>query len=351
MTTKVGINGFGRIGRQVFKAIQDYHPGELEVVAFNDIGDLKTMAHLLKYDSNYGRFDGTIEVGDGELIVDGKSVKAFSEYDPGNIPWGEVGVEIVIEGTGLFRSKKASVDKQGRTVKGAESHIVEGGAKKVIITAPAKGEDITVVLGVNDQLYDPAVHHVVSNASCTTNGLAPAAKVVNDNFKIVSGFMTTIHAYTAGQNILDLPHKDLRRARAAALSIIPTTTGAARALKLVIPELDGKIDGYALRVPTPTVSIIDLTVELETPTSTEDLHKVFREAAAGPLKGILQAVDEPLVSVDFKGSTFSSSVDLPFTQVLGGGPGNMVKIVAWYDNEWGYSVRTSDLAAKIAKSL
>ena len=351
MTTKIGINGFGRIGRQVLKAVQDYHPDTLEVVAFNDIGDLKTMAHLLKYDSNYGRFDGTVEVGDNELIIKGRSVKAFSEFDPGKIPWGEMGVEIVIEGTGIFKSKKASVDKQGRTVKGAESHIVEGGAKKVIITAPAKGEDITVVLGVNDELYDPAVHHVVSNASCTTNGLAPAVKVVHDNFKILRGFMTTIHAYTAGQKILDLPHKDLRRARAAAMSIIPTTTGAARALKLVIPDLAGKIDGYALRVPTSTVAIIDLTVELETPTTTDELHKAFRDAAAGPLNGILQAVDEPLVSIDYKGNTFSSSVDLPFTQVLGGGPGIMAKVVAWYDNEWGYSVRTVDLAAKMAKSL
>ena len=351
MTTKVGINGFGRIGRQVLKAVLDYHPDALEVVAFNDIGDLKTMAHLLKYDSNYGRFDGTVEVGDSELIINGKSVKAFSEFDPGKIPWGEMGVEIVIEGTGIFKSKKASVDKQGRTVKGAESHIIEGGAKKVIITAPAKGEDLTIVLGVNDEQYDPAVHDVVSNASCTTNGLAPAVKVVHDNFKIVRGFMTTIHAYTAGQKILDLPHKDLRRARAAAMSIIPTTTGAARALKLVIPDMAGKIDGYALRVPTSTVSIIDLTVELEIPTTTDELHKVFREAAAGPLVGILQAVDEPLVSIDYKGNTFSSSIDLPFTQVLGGGPGKMAKVVAWYDNEWGYSVRTVDLAAKMAKSL
>lgn len=351
MTTKVGINGFGRIGRQVLKAVQDYHPDALEVVAFNDIGDLKTMAHLLKYDSNYGRFDGTVEVGDSELIINGKSVKAFSEFDPGKIPWGEMGVEIVIEGTGIFKSKKASVDKQGRTVKGAESHIIEGGAKKVIITAPAKGEDLTIVLGVNDEQYDPAVHDVVSNASCTTNGLAPAVKVVHDNFKIVRGFMTTIHAYTAGQKILDLPHKDLRRARAAAMSIIPTTTGAAKALKLVIPDLAGKIDGYALRVPTSTVSIIDLTVELEIPTTTDELHKVFREAAAGPLEGILQAVDEPLVSIDYKGNTFSSSIDLPFTQVLGGGPGKMAKVVAWYDNEWGYSVRTADLAAMMAKSL
>lgn len=340
MATKVGINGFGRIGRQVLKAIRDDYPGELEVVAFNDIGDLPTMAHLLKYDSNYGRFDGTVEVGDGELIVDGKSVKAFTERDPGAIPWSSLGVEIVIEGTGIFRTKET-----------AEVHITKGGAKKVIITAPAKGEDLTVVLGVNDDKYDPKTHHVLSNASCTTNCLAPAAKVVHDNYKIVRGFMTTIHAYTNDQKILDLPHKDLRRARAAALSIIPTTTGAARALKLVIPDLAGKIDGYALRVPTPTGSVVDLTVDVEKATTTEELRQAFRDAAAGPLKGILDAVDEPLVSVDYKGNPFSSSVDLPFTQVLGEGAGTMLKVVTWYDNEWGYSVRTADLAALVAKKL
>jgi glyceraldehyde 3-phosphate dehydrogenase len=340
MTTKVGINGFGRIGRQVLKAIQDYHPGKLEVVAFNDIGDLPTMAHLLKYDSNYGRFEGDVEVvGDG-LVIGGKAIKAFSETNPGNIPWGDLGVEIVVESTGIFKSKVA-----------AESHIISGGAKKVIISAPAKGEDLTIVLGVNDDLYDPAAHNVVSNASCTTNGLAPAVKVAHDKFKIVRGFMTTIHAYTNGQRILDMPHKDLRRARAAAMSIIPTTTGAARALKLVIPDLDGKIDGYALRVPTSTVSFIDLTAELETATTSEDLRQAFRDAAAGPLKGILEATDEPRVSIDYKGSAFSSSVDLPFTQILGGGSGTMAKIVAWYDNEWGYSARTADLAAMMAKSL
>jgi len=339
MTVKVGINGFGRIGRQVLKAIQENHQGELEVVAFNDIGDLKTMAHLLKYDSNYGRFAGTIEVGDGELIIDGKVVKAFKETDPGKIPWGELGVDIVVESTGVFRAKKE-----------AEKHITGGGAKKVIISAPAKGEDLTIVLGVNDERYDPANHHVVSNASCTTNGLAPAVKVTHDNFKIVRGYMTTIHAYTNDQRILDLPHKDLRRARAAAMNIIPTTTGAARALKLVIPDLAGKIDGYALRVPTATVSIIDLTVELETATTTEALRQAYRDAAAGPMKGILQAVEEPLVSIDYKGDSHSSSVDLPFTQVLGD-KGNFAKIVTWYDNEWGYSVRTADLAALMAKSL
>jgi glyceraldehyde 3-phosphate dehydrogenase len=351
MTVKVGINGFGRIGRQVLKAIRDYHPDELEVVAFNDIGDLKTMAHLLKYDTNYGRFDGSVEVVDDGLVVDGKPVKTFKETDPANIPWGDLGVEIVVEGTGIFTIKEDGVNKKGKVVKGAENHITKGGAKKVIITAPAEGEDITLVLGVNHDKYDPAKHHVVSNASCTTNGLAPAVKVVHDKYGIKRGFMTTIHAYTNDQKILDLPHSDLRRARAAAMNIIPTSTGAARALKLVIPDLAGKLDGYALRVPTSTVSVIDLTVELEKPTTTEELRQDYRVAAAGPLKGILQAVDEPLVSIDFKGDPHSSSVDLPFTLVLGKETNNFAKIVAWYDNEWGYSVRTADLAALMAKFL
>lgn len=351
MTTKVGINGFGRIGRQVLKAIRDYYPDELEVVAFNDIGDLKTMAHLLKYDSNYGRFNGSVEVGDNELVVDGKIVKAFKESDPGNLPWVDLGVEIVAECTGIFTLKKDGINKKGREVKGAENHITKGGAKKVIISAPAQGEDLTIVLGVNDDKYDPAEHHVVSNASCTTNGLAPPVKVVHDKFNIKRGLMTTIHAYTNDQKILDLPHSDLRRARAAGLSIIPTSTGAARALKLVIPEMDGKLDGYALRVPTPTVSIIDLTVELETPTTTEELHLAFREAANGTMKGILAATDEPLVSVDYKGDPHSSTVDLPLTMVMGGGPDTFAKIVAWYDNEWGYSVRTADLAMMMARTL
>lgn len=340
MAVKVGINGFGRIGRQVLKAIQENYAGELEVVAFNDIGNLNTMAHLFKYDSNYGRFDGTVEVSDDGLIVNGKKVRAFSEKDPAQIPWGDLGVDIVIEGTGIFRKKED-----------AEKHIVGGGAKKVIITAPAKGDLLTVVLGVNDDWYDPDKHHVVSNASCTTNCLAPAVKVVHDAFKIKRGFMTTIHAYTNDQRILDLPHKDLRRARAAAMSIIPTTTGAATALKLVIPDLEGKIDGYALRVPISTVSIVDLTVELENEVTTDQLHDEFRKAAAGSLKGILDAVDEPLVSIDYKGSNFSSSVDLQFTMVLGGKEGNLIKVVTWYDNEWGYSVRTADLASLIAKKM
>jgi glyceraldehyde 3-phosphate dehydrogenase len=338
MTVKVGINGFGRIGRQVFKAIRDFYPDTLEVVAANDIGDVKTMAHLLKYDSNYGKFDGTVEVSDGGLLVDGKLLKILAERDPASLPWGELGVDVVVESTGIFTSRD-----------GASKHL-QAGAKKVIISAPAKGEDLTIVLGVNEDRYDPAQHHIVSNASCTTNCLAPAAKVVNDKFRIVRGMMTTIHAYTNDQRILDLPHKDLRRARAAAMSIIPTTTGAARAVALVIPELKGKFDGYALRVPISTVSVVDFTAIVEKATTTDELRQAFRDAAAGPLKGILAAVDEPLVSIDFKGDAHSSSVDLQFTQVLGG-EGDMVKVVTWYDNEWGYSCRTADLANLMASKL
>jgi len=352
MTVKVGINGFGRIGRQVIKAIRENHSKELEVVAFNDIGDLKTMAHLLKYDSNYGRFPGTVEVAEDSLVIDGKKVKAFKETDPSAIPWSSLGVDIVIESTGLFTIKEDGVNKKGKTVKGAVNHITKGGAKKVIITSPAEGEDLTVVLGVNEDKYDPKLHNVVSNASCTTNGLAPAVKVAHDKFKIVRGFMTTVHSYTNDQKILDLPHSDLRRARAAALSIIPTSTGAAKALKLVIPDMAGKLDGYCLRVPTPTVSVIDLTAEFEVATTSEELRQAYRDAAKLPrFKGILQAVDEPLVSVDYKGDPHSSSIDLHFTLVLGKEKSTFVKIVAWYDNEWGYSCRTADLAAMMAKSL
>jgi glyceraldehyde 3-phosphate dehydrogenase len=351
MAIKVGINGFGRIGRQVLKAIRDRYPKELEVVAFNDIGDMKTMAHLLKYDTNYGRYNGTVEVADDALIIDGKSVKVFKETDPSAIPWGDLGVDIVVESTGLFTIKEDGVNKKGKTVKGAASHI-KGGAKKVIISAPAEGEDLTIVMGVNEDKYDPKNHHVVSNASCTTNCLAPAAKVVHDNFSIKRGFMTTVHAYTNDQKILDMPHSDLRRARAAAMSIIPTTTGAAKAVSLVIPDLKGKFDGYALRVPTSTVSVVDFTAELEKETTTEDLRNLFREAAKQPrFKGVLQAVDEPLVSIDYKGDPHSSSVDLQFTMVLGKEKSNFVKVVTWYDNEWGYSCRTADLAALMAKSL
>jgi glyceraldehyde 3-phosphate dehydrogenase len=351
MTVKVGINGFGRIGRQVFKAIRDMYPNTLEVVAVNDIGDLKTMAHLLKYDSNYGRFNGTVEVKEDGLLIDGKLLKVLKETDPGKLPWGDLGVSIVVESTGLFTVKQDGLDKKGRTTKGAENHITNGGAKKVIISAPAQGEDLTIVLGVNEEMYNPATHHVVSNASCTTNCLAPAAKVVHDNYKIVRGFMTTIHAYTNDQKILDLPHSDLRRARAAAMSIIPTTTGAARAISLVIPDLKGKFDGYAMRVPTSTVSVVDFTAQIEKPCSTDELRQAFRDAAAGPLKGILAAVDEQLVSIDFKGDPHSSSVDLPFTMVLGKEKSDFIKVVTWYDNEWGYSCRTADLANLMASKL
>src|SRR3990170_2681891 len=288
MTVKVGINGFVRIGRQVLKAIRDYYPQELEVVAFNDIGDMQTMAHLLKYDSNYGRFEGTVEVSEDGLVIDGRKVKAFKETDPAAIPWKDLGVQIVIESTGIFTVKSDGVNKKGKTVKGAENHITKGGARKVIISAPAEGEDLTIVLGVNEDKYDPKTHHVISNASCTTNGLAPAAKVVHDKYKIVRGLMTTVHAYTNDQKILDLPHSDLRRARAAGLSIIPTSTGAAKALKLVIPDMAGKLDGYSLRVPTSTVSVIDLTVEFEVATTTEELRQAYRDAAQQPrFKGIL----------------------------------------------------------------
>ena len=351
MAVKVGINGFGRIGRQVLKAIRDYYPDKLEVVAFNDIGDLPTMAHLLKYDSNYGRFPGTVEVAENALVVDGKKIKAFKETDPAAIPWGDLGVSIVIESTGLFTIKEDGVNKKGKTVKGAVNHL-KSGAKKVIISSPAEGEDLTIVMGVNEDKYDPKNHHVVSNASCTTNCLAPAAKVVHDRYKIVRAFMTTIHAYTNDQRILDLPHSDLRRARAAAMNIIPTTTGAAKAISLVIPDLKGKFDGYSLRVPVSTVSVVDFTAEIEKATTTDELRQAFRDAAKQPrFKGILQAVDEPLVSIDYKGDPHSSSVDLPFTSVLGKTENNFIKVVAWYDNEWGYSVRTADLAALMAKSL
>jgi glyceraldehyde 3-phosphate dehydrogenase len=334
MATKVGINGFGRIGRQVFKAIRDTYGDSLEVVAVNDIGDVPTMAHLLKYDSNYGKFDGAVEVVEDGLQIDGKLVKVLAERDPANLPWGDMGVEIVIESTGIFRDRA-----------GAGKHL-EAGAKKVIISAPAKGEDLTIVLGVNEDQYDPASHHIVSNASCTTNCLAPAAKVVNDTFGIVKGLMNTIHSYTNDQKILDLPHKDLRRARAAAMSIIPTTTGAAKAVALVIPELKGKFDGYALRVPTSTVSVVDFVCEVEKEATTETLRAALKEAAAA--SKVMDYVEEPLVSIDYKGNPASSSIDAQFCQTLGG---NLVKVVTWYDNEWGYSCRTADLADLMAKSL
>jgi glyceraldehyde 3-phosphate dehydrogenase len=340
MSVKVGINGFGRIGRQVLKAINERAGDALEVVAINDLFDAETNAQLFKYDSNYGRYPGTVEVQDGNLVIDGKTIKVFAERDPGNLPWKALGVDIVIESTGVFRDTKKDP--------GPQSHIEKGGAKKVIISAPAKNEDLTVVLGVNGDLYDPAKHNIVSNASCTTNCLAPAVKVVNDSFGIVKGLMTTVHSYTNDQRILDLAHKDARRARAAALNIIPTTTGAARALALVIPELKGKFDGYSLRVPTPTVSIVDFVAETEKPVTLETLKAVFKAAADGPMKGILGYSEEPLVSMDFKGDPRSSIIDADLLMVIGG---NMVKVVTWYDNEWGYSVRTVDLAVMMAKSL
>jgi glyceraldehyde 3-phosphate dehydrogenase len=343
MTTKVGINGFGRIGRQVLKAIIERYPGELEVVAVNDLVDAEMNAHLFKYDSNYGRFEGTVEVKDGNIVIDGKEVKVLAERNPADLPWADLGVEIVIESTGVFRDGKGTDAKPG-----ANAHIDGGGAKKVIISAPAKNEDLTIVLGVNDEMYDPAKHHIVSNASCTTNCLAPAAKVVHDNFIIKRGLMTTIHSYTNDQRILDLAHKDPRRARAAALNIIPTTTGAAKAVALVIPDLKGKFDGYALRVPTPTVSIVDFVAEVEKSTTAEELNSLFKAAAEGPMKGILQFSTEPLVSMDLKGNDHSSIIDSDLTAVM---DGNFVKVVTWYDNEWGYSCRTADLAALMAKSL
>lgn len=345
MAVKVGINGFGRIGRQVMKAINERHAGELQVVAINDLFDAETNAHLLKYDSTYGQYPGTVEVAGGDLVVDGKTIKVFAEKDPGNIPWRQLGVDVVIESTGVFRDKLGDPAK-GKV--GANVHIEKGGAKKVIITAPSKNEDITIVLGVNEDKYDPAKDHVVSNASCTTNCLAPAAKVVHDLFTIKRGMMTTIHSYTNDQKILDLAHKDLRRARAAALNIIPTTTGTAKAVALVIPDLKGKFDGFSLRVPTPTVSIVDFVAEVEKPTSVEELNAAFKAAADGKLKGILGYTEEPLVSSDFRGDTRSSIIDAQSTMVMGG---TMVKVVSWYDNEWGYSCRTADLAALMAKSL
>jgi glyceraldehyde 3-phosphate dehydrogenase len=340
MSVKVGINGFGRIGRQVLKIMLERYPGELEVVAVNDLWDPGTNGQLFKYDSTYGKFEGSVEVVEGNLVIDGKTIKVFSERNPADLPWGDVGVDIVLEGTGVFRDT-------GKTP-GPQSHL-EGGAKKVILTAPAKGGDVlTVVLGVNDDEYDSAKHHIVSNASCTTNCLAPFTKVVNDNFNIIKGLMTTIHSYTTSQMLLDLAAKDLRRARSGSLNIIPTSTGAAKAIALVIPALKGKLDGYSLRVPTPTVSIVDAVFEVEKATTAADVNAALKAAAEGPMKGILGFSEEPLVSMDFKGDERSSIVDADLTAVMGG---NMVKVVAWYDNEWGYSTRLADLAAKIAKAL
>jgi glyceraldehyde 3-phosphate dehydrogenase len=343
MTTRIGINGFGRIGRQVLRAIRQLYPGELEVAAVNDLFDAKTNAHLFKYDSTYGTYPGSVEVADGDLMVDGKRVKVLAEKDPAKLAWKDLGVSIVIESTGVFTDAKPKGEKPGAGV-----HIEKGGARKVIISAPAKNEDLTVVLGVNDEAYDPAKHHIISNASCTTNCLAPAAKVVHDAVHIRRALMTTVHSYTNDQRILDLAHKDLRRARAAGLNIIPTTTGAARALAKVIPDLEGKFDGFSLRVPTATVSVVDFVAETERATTPEALNDAFEEAAGGRMKGILAITHEPLVSSDFRGDPHSSIIDGLSTMVLGG---NLVKVIAWYDNEWGYAVRTADLAQRIGKSL
>ena len=334
MAVKIGINGFGRIGRQVFKAIHDFHPDTLQVVAVNDLTDPQTNAHLLKYDSNYGPFPGDISASDGAITVNGRSIKVLAQRDPAQIPWKDLGIEIVIESTGLFTAAEK-----------ARAHIDGGGAKKVIISAPAKGEDFTVVLGVNEAMYDPANHNVISNASCTTNCIAPVVKVLHDSFGIDKGFMTTVHAYTNDQVILDTVHKDLRRARSAALNIIPTTTGAARAVTIVIPELKGRMDGMAFRVPTPTVSVCDFVATLQKPTTVEAVNEAFRDAASESLRGILEYCDQPLVSSDFKGNPASSIFDSLSTMVL---DGNLVKTISWYDNEWGYACRTGDLCAFLA---
>jgi glyceraldehyde 3-phosphate dehydrogenase len=331
---RMGINGFGRIGRQVLKAALERHSDCLQVVAVNDLFDVETNAHLFKHDSSYGRFPGDVKVDSGQLVVNGQRIQNFALRDPASIPWDEAGVDIVVESTGLFRTGPK-----------AAAHL-EAGARKVIISAPAKEEDITVVMGVNHGAYDPKKHHIISNASCTTNCLAPPALVIHRTFGIEKGLMTTVHSYTADQRILDLAHKDLRRARTAGMNIIPTSTGAAKAVALVIPELAGRFDGYSLRVPTPTVSVVDFVAQINRKATTEELRAELTRASGHELKGIMACESEPLVSVDFKGNSHSSIVDLEFTSVL---QGNMAKVVAWYDNEWGYSCRVSDLAAYIAE--
>jgi glyceraldehyde 3-phosphate dehydrogenase len=335
MSVRIGINGFGRIGRQSLKAVLERAP-DLEVVAVNDLVDTAMNALLFKHDSTYGAYKGTVDHTDNSLIIDGREIRVLTERDPAALPWGDLGVDIVLESTGLFTDAEK-----------ARAHLTAG-AKKVIISAPAKGEDITIVLGVNEDRYDPEQHHVISNASCTTNCLGPAAKVVNDLVGIERGLMNTIHSYTNDQRILDVAHKDPRRARAAGQNIIPTTTGAAKALALVIPELKGKFDGFSLRVPTPTVSVVDFTADVRRSTTAEELNEAFRAAEAGPMKGILGVSDEPLVSTDFRGDSRSSIIDAENTMVLGG---TMVKVIAWYDNEWGYSCRCADLLNLVASRL
>ena len=333
MATKIGINGFGRVGRLTLKAINQYHSGKLEVAAINDLTDTKTNAHLLKWDSTYGPYPGKVEATEDSIIVDGKEVKVLSERNPGNIPWQDYGVDIVIESTGLFTDATK-----------AAAHL-QGGAKKVLISAPARNEDITIVLGVNEDQYDPNKHNVISNASCTTNCIAPVVKVLHQSFGVSKGLMTTIHAYTNDQRLLDMFHRDLRRARAAAMNIVPTTTGAARAVTQVIPELKGRLHGLAFRVPVPTVSVVDLVADLDQEVTVEQVNQAFQTAAEGALTGILEYCQEELVSMDFKGNPASSIFDAPSTMVIAG---NMVKVLAWYDNEWGYSCRLADLAVYVA---
>ena len=333
MTTKIGINGFGRIGRITLRAINQYHSGKLEVVAVNDLTDTKTNAHLLKWDSIYGRYPGTVEASEGTITVDSKEIRVLSERNPGNIPWQDYGVDIVIESTGLFTDGSK-----------AAAHL-QGGAKKVVISAPARNEDVTIVLGVNEDQYVPNKHNVISNASCTTNCIAPVVKVLHQSFGISKGLMTTIHAYTNDQRLQDMFHGDLRRARAAVQNIIPTTTGAARAVTQVIPELKGRLHGLAFRVPVASVSVVDFVADLDQGVTVEQINQALQVAAEGPLTGILEYCQEPLVSMDFKGNPASSIVDAPSTMVIGD---NMVKVLAWYDNEWGYSCRLADLATYVA---
>ncbi len=334
MGVRIGINGFGRIGRNFFRTACN-NP-DIEVVAINDLTDAKTLAHLLKYDSVFGIMNGEVEAKEGRLVVDGKEIRIVAERDPLKLPWGDIGVDIVVESTGLFTKRED-----------AEKHL-KAGAKKVIISAPAKGPDITIVLGVNENKYNAKRHHILSNASCTTNCLAPVAKVLLNSFGIKRGLMTTVHSYTNDQRLLDLPHKDLRRARAAAVSLIPTTTGAAKAISLVIPELEGKMDGLAIRVPTPNVSMVDLVVEVEKDTDASKVNTALKRAAAGKLKGILEYTEAPLVSIDFKGNPHSSIVDGSITTVIGN---RMVKVIAWYDNEWGYSTRIRDLILYMSRRV
>ena len=338
---KVGINGFGRIGRMVGRAILEKNLKSMELVAVNDITDAKSLAHLLKYDSVHGRFPGgDVKAGADSIIVNGKEIKVLAKRDPSELPWKQLGVEIVVESTGLFTLKNDGVNKKGKEVKGAVNHISKGGAKKVIISAPAEGEDITIVMGVNDDKYDPKKHNVVSNASCTTNCLGPVAKVLNDKWGIEKGLMTTVHAYTNDQRVQDLAHPDMRRARAAAVSLIPTSTGAAKAIGLVIPELKGKLDGFSMRVPVPNVSVVDLSCQLKKEATVEEINSAFKAAAAGKMKGVLEVTEEEVVSVDFNHYPASAIVDSKMTKVIGG---NFAKVIAWYDNEWAYSLRVVDL--------